>query len=130
GARRHDPWHRPLRRTAGGATVRTRRQPAHRAPRRPRGGRRRCVDPNGKGDMTMAQGIVLTRNGAILEIRLDRPKANAIDLAASRALNDAFGAYRDDPELRVAIITGTGEKFFSAGWDLKAAAGGEATDSD
>ena len=39
-------------------------------------------------------------------------------------------AYRDDPELRVAIITGTGEKFFSAGWDLKAAAGGEATDSD
>src|SRR4029077_4331540 len=32
--------------------------------------------------------------------------------------------------LRVAIVTGTGEKFFSAGWDLKAAAGGEATDSD
>ncbi len=78
----------------------------------------------------MANGIVITRAGAVLEIRLDRPKANAIDLAASRALNDAFKAYRDDPELRVAIITGTGEKFFSAGWDLKAAAGGEATDSD
>jgi crotonobetainyl-CoA hydratase len=78
----------------------------------------------------MAQGIVITRNGAVLEIRLDRPKANAIDLAASRALNDTFKNYRDDPELRVAIVTGTGEKFFSAGWDLKAAAGGEATDSD
>lgn len=78
----------------------------------------------------MTQGIVITRNGGVLEIRLDRPKANAIDLAASRALNDAFKVYRDDPELRVAIITGTGEKFFSAGWDLKAAAGGEATDSD
>src|SRR6478736_3046952 len=78
----------------------------------------------------MAEGIVITRNEGVLEIRLDRPKANAIDLAASRALNDAFSAYRDDPELRVAIVTGTGERFFSAGWDLKAAAGGEKTDSD
>jgi crotonobetainyl-CoA hydratase len=80
--------------------------------------------------MTMAQGIIVERKGPVLEIRLDRPKANAIDLVASRALNDSFKAYRDDPELRVAIVTGTGEKFFSAGWDLKAAAGGEATDSD
>jgi crotonobetainyl-CoA hydratase len=78
----------------------------------------------------MAQGIVTTRDGAVLEVRLDRPKANAIDLAASRALNDIFSSFRDDPQLRVAIVTGTGEKFFSAGWDLKAAAGGEATDSD
>ena len=78
----------------------------------------------------MAQGIVTTRNGAMLEVRLDRPKANAIDRAASHALNDTFKAFRDDPELRVMILTGTGEKFFSAGWDLKAAAGGEASDSD
>ena len=78
----------------------------------------------------MAHGIVTTRTGAVLEVRLDRPKANAIDLAASRSLNETFQAFRDDPELRVAIVTGTGEKFFSAGWDLKAAAGGEATDSD
>lgn len=78
----------------------------------------------------MAQGIVTTRDGAILEVRLDRPKANAIDRAASHALNETFKAFRDDPELRVMIVTGTGEKFFSAGWDLKAAAGGEATDSD
>ena len=78
----------------------------------------------------MANGIIITRHGAVLEVRLDRPKANAINLAASRALNDAFTAFRDDPELRVAVVTGSGEKFFSAGWDLKAAAGGEATDSD
>ena len=78
----------------------------------------------------MAQGIVITRTGAIIEVRLDRPKANAIDLAASHALNDAFKAFRDDKDLRVCIVTGTGEKFFSAGWDLKAAAGGEASDSD
>ena len=78
----------------------------------------------------MPHGIEVTRDGAVLEVRLDRPKANAIDLAASRTLNDTFCAFRDDPELRVAIVTGTGERFFSAGWDLKAAAGGEKTDSD
>ena len=78
----------------------------------------------------MTNGIIITRDNAVLEVRLDRPKANAIDLRASRALNDAFRAFRDDPGLRVAIITGSGEKFFSAGWDLKAAADGEATDSD
>ena len=78
----------------------------------------------------MASGIIITRDNSVLEVRLDRPKANAIDLAASRALNETFKTFRDDPELRVAIVTGSGEKFFSAGWDLKAAAGGEATDSD
>ena len=78
----------------------------------------------------MAQGIVITRNEAIIEVRLDRPKANAIDLAVSQALNDTFKVFRDDKDLRVCIVTGTGDKFFSAGWDLKAAAGGEASDSD
>ena len=41
-----------------------------------------------------------------------------------------FAAFRDNPALRVAIITGAGDKFFCAGWDLKAAAHGEAVDSD
>ena len=70
------------------------------------------------------------RHGAILEVTLDRPKANALDLAASLELNRIFAQFRDDMTLRVAILTGTEEKFFCAGWDLKAAAGGEATDSD
>ena len=68
--------------------------------------------------------------GAILEVTLDRPKANAIDLATSRIMGDTFMAFRDDPDLRVAIITGAGEKFFSPGWDLKAAADGDAVDGD
>jgi len=75
-------------------------------------------------------GVRTVRDGAILEVTLDRPKANAIDLAASRRLNAIVEAFRDDPELRIAIITGTGEKFFSPGWDLKAAAAGEESDSD
>lgn len=78
----------------------------------------------------MPEELTVTRNGKIMEVVLDRPKANAIDAATSRAMGDAFAEFRDDPDLRVAIVTGGGEKFFSAGWDLKAAAGGEAFDSD
>src|ERR1700730_18681132 len=78
----------------------------------------------------MSDGIEVTTDGAILEVRLNRPKANAINLAASRRLNDVFTAFRDDPQLRVAIVTGAGDKFFSAGWDLKAAAAGDAVDGD
>jgi crotonobetainyl-CoA hydratase len=63
--------------------------------------------------------------GHVLEIVLDRPKANAIDRATGLALYDEFARLRDDPELRVGILTGGGERFFSAGWDLKAAAAGE-----
>lgn len=70
------------------------------------------------------------RDGAILEVTLDRPKANAIDLATSRVMGEVFRDFRDDPELRVAILTGGGEKFFCPGWDLKAAADGDAVDGD
>ena len=75
-------------------------------------------------------GIRTHASGAILEVTLDRPKANAIDLAASRRLNEVFTAFRDDPALRVCIVTGAGERFFSPGWDLKAAAAGEKSDED
>lgn len=68
--------------------------------------------------------------GAVLEVTLDRPKANAIDFATSRIMGEVFTDFRDDPDLRVAILTGAGEKFFCPGWDLKAAAGGEAVDGD
>src|SRR5208282_6173511 len=78
----------------------------------------------------MSHGILTAKDGAILEVRIDRPKANAIDLATSRRLNEVFTAFRDDPELRIAIITGAGERFFSPGWDLKAAAAGEQSDED
>jgi crotonobetainyl-CoA hydratase len=78
----------------------------------------------------MSDGILAVKNAAILEITIDRPKANAIDLAASRRLNDVVTAFRDDPELRVAIVTGAGDRFFSPGWDLKAATAGEQSDSD
>ena len=68
--------------------------------------------------------------GHVLEVTLDRPKANAIDLKTSKIMGDVFCDFRDNPNLRVAIITGSGEKFFCAGWDLKAAADGDAVDGD
>ena len=61
---------------------------------------------------------------------LDRPKANTIDAATSRAMGEVFASFRDDADFRVAIITGAGDRFFSAGWDLKAAAEGEPPDAD
>ena len=70
----------------------------------------------------------VTRHGAVLEVVLDRPKANAIDLETSRQMGEVFTEFRDDDDLRVAIITGAGNKFFCPGWDLKAAAGGDAVD--
>ena len=66
----------------------------------------------------------------VLTVTLNRPKANAIDLATSRALGQVFADFRDNPDLRVAIITGAGDKFFCPGWDLKAAADGDAVDGD
>lgn len=78
----------------------------------------------------MSESLHISKNGSILEIILDRPKANAIDAKTSFEMGEAFIAFRDDPQLRVAIISGAGERFFSAGWDLKAAAEGEAPDAD
>ncbi|AMS40813.1 MULTISPECIES: carnitinyl-CoA dehydratase [Aminobacter] len=78
----------------------------------------------------MSDVVKTRREGAILEVTLDRPKANAIDLATSRLLGETFKTFRDDDGLRVAIVRTAGEKFFSAGWDLKAAASGDAVDGD
>lgn len=68
--------------------------------------------------------------GSTLVVTLDVPKANAVNVATSMELYDAFVQLRDDPSLRTAVLTGAGERFFSAGWDLKAAAAGEAVDAE
>ena len=78
----------------------------------------------------MNSPIQVETRGAVLVVTLNRPTANAIDVPTSRLMGETFAEFRDDPALRVAIITGAGDKFFCAGWDLKAAAEGEAVDSD
>ena len=78
----------------------------------------------------MTQPIKTHLADGILTVTIDRPKANAIDARTSKAMSDVFVAFRDDPAQRVAILTGAGERFFSAGWDLKAAAEGESPEAD
>lgn len=73
-------------------------------------------------------GVRTEVRGAVLEVTIDRPPANAIDAATSRELGEAFATLRDDPNLRAGIVTGGGDRFFSAGWDLKAAAAGDDED--
>ena len=74
--------------------------------------------------------IKTEKRGHVLVVTLDRPKANAIDLATSRIMGDIFTNFRDNPDMRVAVITAAGDKFFCPGWDLKAAAEGDAVDGD
>ena len=78
----------------------------------------------------MSSAIKTRIDGHILEVTIDRPKANAIDLFTSREMGQVFMDFRDNSDLRVAILRAEGEKFFSAGWDLKAAADGDAVDGD
>tara|TARA_B110000259_G_scaffold26946_1_gene28140 strand:- start:142 stop:924 length:783 start_codon:yes stop_codon:yes gene_type:complete len=78
----------------------------------------------------MTSSVKITKKGPIIEVMLDRPKANAVDLVTSREMGEVFEDFRDDADLRVAIVTGAGEKFFCPGWDLKAAAGGDEVDGD
>jgi crotonobetainyl-CoA hydratase len=72
-------------------------------------------------------GFHVEHDGGTAVITIDRPKANAIDAATSKAMGDTFASLDGDPEVRAIIVTGAGPKFFSAGWDLSA---GEEFDSD
>ena len=75
----------------------------------------------------MGDSIEIVRNGHLLEITLNRPKVNAIGFKMSQELGEAFELLEKDPELRVGIITGAGDRIFSAGWDLKEVNSGEAS---
>ena len=77
----------------------------------------------------MSEPLKTVRRGRVLEVTLNRPKANAIDAATSIRMGEIFCDFRDDDSLWVAILTGAGDRIFSAGWDLKAATEGEAVRS-
>ncbi|MES2186157.1 MAG: enoyl-CoA hydratase-related protein [Pseudomonadota bacterium] len=64
--------------------------------------------------------IDVSVNDHIALITLNRPeRLNAFDRAHYLALSDAFATVRDDPDIRVAVVTGQGERAFSTGADLK-----------
>jgi enoyl-CoA hydratase len=63
--------------------------------------------------------VLYETRGEIAYITLNRPeKLNAIDTETDDLLFDAWTRFRDDPDIRLAILSGRGEKAFSAGADL------------
>ena len=60
------------------------------------------------------------REDGVLLVTIDRPEArNALSLEMGRALTEVWTTFRDDKDLRVAILTGAGDRAFCAGADLK-----------
>ncbi len=65
--------------------------------------------------------IAYEKRGSVTVIRFNRPQArNCIGPTTHRELVEAWTRFRDDDEAKVAVITGTGDKAFCAGGDLKA----------
>lgn len=82
-------------------------------------GQHSCDPGARQGGKCVMEAVRVVERGPVLEVTIDRPKANAIDGPTCRAMSEIFVAFRDDPKYRVAILTGAGDRFFCAGWDLK-----------
>lgn len=79
------------------------------------------------GSSAASDELVVERRGAVLVARLNRPEArNALTPSLIRALGAALVAAEDDPGVRAAVLTGTGDRAFCAGMDLRAFAAGDA----
>jgi len=71
-------------------------------------------------------GALTERRGNVLLITINRPDArNAVNASVSIGIGDALQAAQDDPEIRAVVLTGSGDKSFCAGADLKAISRGE-----
>lgn len=67
-----------------------------------------------------AAGVQYVKDGPVARVTIDRPQVlNALSRAAHAALSSVWDEVRDDPEIRVAVLTGAGTKAFCAGTDLK-----------
>jgi len=75
--------------------------------------------------VTDSTEVVHERRGAILVLRLNRPEArNALTWGMLREIGSAVAAAESDPEIRVVVLTGEGDRAFCAGMDLRAMADG------
>jgi enoyl-CoA hydratase/carnithine racemase len=66
--------------------------------------------------------ISVERKGPIAVVTIDHPPANTWNLATTEAFEEVVAALETDGDVRVVVITGSGEKYFSAGFDVKDAA--------
>ena len=74
----------------------------------------------------MADEVLRERRGRVEILTINRPEArNAINGAVSRAMASALDELAEDPDVAVVVLTGSGDKAFSAGMDLKAFSAGE-----
>jgi crotonobetainyl-CoA hydratase len=74
----------------------------------------------------MPEFCKVERDGRLCIVTIDRPEVmNALHPPANQELAHAFDEFCADPELWVAIVTGAGDRAFSAGNDLKYQAKGE-----
>ena len=66
-----------------------------------------------------SHNIQFEKKNQIAYITIDRPKVlNALNMQTMQDLRNAFAELKDDPEVRVVILTGSGEKAFVAGADI------------
>lgn len=74
----------------------------------------------------MADEVLYEIEGRIAVITINRPEArNAVNGAVASAMNDIMHRFESDTEVWIALLTGAGNRAFSAGADLKAMAGGQ-----
>jgi enoyl-CoA hydratase/carnithine racemase len=74
----------------------------------------------------MPDELVIEHRGAVLIARLNRPEArNALNPALMRAIGTAVSDAEDDPDVRAVVVTGTGDRAFCAGLDLRSFAAGD-----
>ena len=73
------------------------------------------------------QNILYVKQGPIAILTLNRPPANSINLATLLDIDKALDEAETDKEVRVLIITGAGDKGFSAGFDITDAANADKT---
>ena len=74
----------------------------------------------------MSDELVRDRRGNVLVARLNRPEArNALNAALIAGIGAAMNEAETDPGIRAVVLTGTGDRAFCAGMDLRAFAGGE-----
>src|SRR3954454_1474335 len=76
--------------------------------------------PGTTGARRMGEYSKVEIDGHLMTVTIDRPEVyNALHPMANQELSDVFDRFHEDPELWVAIVTGAGDKAFSAGNDLK-----------
>lgn len=69
--------------------------------------------------MTTGTSLVVVEGGAITTIRLNNPPLNLVTFELTHRLEEALTEIEHDPTVRCVIVTGTGERAFSAGSDVK-----------